>query len=96
MDKLFIGKLFIPKLFIGKLFIRKLFIDIPFIGTLFIRKFFVTFQAMKCLERALEMKEFVLETNDSWIAQSLHYLGDLYLLLGNLEYERMLLHIFCL
>ncbi|XP_046859553.1 nephrocystin-3-like [Xenia sp. Carnegie-2017] len=41
--------------------------------------------AMKCLERALEMKEFVLETNDSWIAQSLHYLGDLYLLLGNLE-----------
>ena len=42
-------------------------------------------QAMKCLERALETKEMVLETDDPWVGQSLHHLADLYVLLGNLQ-----------
>ena len=42
-------------------------------------------QAMKCLERGLETKEMVLETDDPWVGQSLHHLADLYVLLGNLE-----------
>ncbi|XP_028393355.1 nephrocystin-3-like [Dendronephthya gigantea] len=41
--------------------------------------------AMKCLERALEMKEMVLESDDPWVGQSLHHLADLYVMLGNLE-----------
>ncbi|CAB4014994.1 nephrocystin-3 [Paramuricea clavata] len=41
--------------------------------------------AMTCLERALETKEMVLETDDPWVGQSLHHLADLYVLLGNLQ-----------
>ena len=42
-------------------------------------------QAMKCLERSLEIKEMVVDSDDLSVGQSLHYLADLYVLLGNLE-----------
>lgn len=41
--------------------------------------------AMKCLERSLEIKEMVVDSDDLSVGQSLHYLADLYVLLGNLE-----------
>lgn len=51
----------------------------------FLKSIDVLTLSMKCLERALEMKEMVVEPDDPWVGQSLHYLADLYLLLGNLE-----------
>ena len=54
-----------------------------FVLDLFVNHF--VFQARNCLERSLEMKEMVLESDAAWVGQSLHHLADLYVLLGNLE-----------